>query len=75
MEYKCKSKIIAGQPCERNCVVNVDFEPRGCLYIAVAEEWEVLPQATVIKSVCDKCNGLRAVPSFGTFIPCDRCNK
>lgn len=43
-KYRCKSKIIAGQPCERNCIVQTEFEPRGCLYVGVAEEWEVAPE-------------------------------
>ena len=28
---------------------------------------------TEVKTVCKKCNGLTAIPSFGTFIPCDEC--
>ena len=38
-EYNCKSRIVAGQPCEYECIVKADFEPRGCLKYAVWEEW------------------------------------
>lgn len=38
--WKCKSKIRMGIPCQFNCEVKCDFEPRGCLYQGVFQEWE-----------------------------------
>lgn len=40
LEYKCTSRIVRGVPCEHNCQVKCEVEPRGCLKYAVAEEWQ-----------------------------------
>lgn len=39
-EYKCKSRVFLGSPCQYSCQVKSEFEPRGCLKGAVHEEWE-----------------------------------
>jgi len=40
MKYRCKSRLVLGMQCRKNCVVDVDFEPRACLLSPVWEEWE-----------------------------------
>lgn len=51
MRWKCKSRKLSGfdfeihKPrvnveCEDECVVDVSFEPRGCLRHTISQEWE-----------------------------------
>jgi endogenous inhibitor of DNA gyrase (YacG/DUF329 family) len=54
MKYRCKSRTFPGGPCKHNCVVEVPFEPRGCLYCAVYEEWERVDTGIPITK-CPKC--------------------
>ncbi len=39
----------------------------------IKEKYNVIPDVVVSLPNCKKCNDLKAVPSHGTFIPCD-CN-
>jgi hypothetical protein len=39
-KWRCKSRIILGEPCKYHCEAETDFQPRGCLWVAVFEEWE-----------------------------------
>ena len=73
--YICKSKIMAGQPCRFNCVVKAEFEPRGCLYNAVSEQWEVLQQADVIKSVCEHVKVEVEADQMGNTHYCSKCGE
>lgn len=38
--WKCKSRVINGQPCPHECIVKFDLEPRGCLDGALFQDWE-----------------------------------
>ena len=38
--WKCKSRLLPSGPCPYACEVETPFEPRACLHIFVAEEWE-----------------------------------
>jgi hypothetical protein len=38
--WRCKSRILPVGPCPYACEVETPFEPRACLNIFVAEEWE-----------------------------------
>lgn len=53
--YKCKSRIRVGNPCQYNCIVKSEFEPRGCLFGAMSELWEEIKEEDVIISDDRKC--------------------
>lgn len=42
--FRCKSKIINGEPCMENCEILSAFEPKACLRTAVFEEWEIVEE-------------------------------
>lgn len=42
---------------------------------ATLDAQSIIHKTWIINEICSKCKGLGAIPSFGTFIPCDECNK
>lgn len=49
-------------------IISIKFSDFNLVEIKITNECKPTPH-------CKKCMGLKAVPSFGTFIPCDECNK
>ena len=41
--YICKSKLLPSGKCTFNCEVKTPFEPRGCLYTFIAQNWVEKP--------------------------------
>jgi len=42
VKYKCKSRAKIMTRCQYACVVEVEFTPRGCLYAALWQQWEII---------------------------------
>ena len=39
--WECKSRLINNVLCKYSCKVQADFEPKGCLYNALYQKWEI----------------------------------
>lgn len=46
-KWKCKSRIIMMKKCGYECIVETDFEPRGCIRTAIFQEWEQIKEDEV----------------------------
>jgi hypothetical protein len=52
--WKCKSKILKGEPCPHECKVKALFEPRGCVGTALFQEWEEIKSENEIEWISIK---------------------
>ena len=41
--------------CRYSCEVTTPFEPKGCLYTMVSQQWEEIKHLTSNLCSCDKC--------------------
>lgn len=46
-KWKCKSRFIMTGGCKYECIVETDFEPRGCLRAAIWQDWEEIKEDKV----------------------------